>query len=139
LTQILPSTGRDLSRRVGIRGFHPAMLFDPAVNLRLGTYYLKILLKSFEGRWEDVLAAYNGGGTRVRKWRGFGEFREQAEFIETIPFDETREYVQSVLRNAAVYRRLYDGKVAAINSSNEPLAEPRRANASRPLPQRPNR
>jgi soluble lytic murein transglycosylase len=139
LTQILPSTGRDLSRRVGLRAFQPAMLFDPAVNLRLGTYYLKILMKSFEGRWEDVLAAYNGGGTRVRKWRGFGEFREQAEFIETIPFDETREYVQSVLRNAAVYRRLYDGKVAAINSSNEPLSEPRRASATKSLPQRPNR
>ena len=115
------------------------MLFDPAVNLRLGTFYLKILLKSFEGRWEDVLAAYNGGGTRVRKWRGFGTFGEQAEFIETIPFDETRDYVQSVLRNASVYRRLYEGKLAAIHSSNEPPAKPRPAPAKKPVPKRKNR
>jgi len=139
LTQILPSTGRDLSRRVGMRAFTTAMLFDPAVNLRLGTYYLKILLKSFGGRWEDVLAAYNGGGSRVTKWRRFGEFNEQAEFIETIPFDETRDYVQSVLRNAAVYRRLYEGKVASVHSTNEPPAKPRAATLKKPLPKRKNR
>lgn len=139
LTQILPSTGRDLSRRVGLRAFHPSMLFDPAVNLRLGTYYLKILLKSFGGRWEDVLAAYNGGGSRVTKWRKFGTFTEQAEFIETIPFDETRDYVQSVLRNANVYRRLYEGKAASVHSSNEPPAKPRAATAKKPLSKRKNR
>ncbi|MBL8239278.1 MAG: transglycosylase SLT domain-containing protein [Bryobacterales bacterium] len=139
LTQILPSTGRDLSRRVGLRAFHPSMLFDPAVNLRLGTYYLKILLKSFGGRWEDVLAAYNGGGSRVTKWRKFGTFTEQAEFIETIPFDETRDYVQSVLRNANVYRRLYEGKVASVHSSNEPPAKPRAAIGKKPIPKRQNR
>jgi soluble lytic murein transglycosylase len=139
LTQILPSTGRDLSRRVGLRAFRTAMLFDPAVNLRLGTYYLKILLKSFGGRWEDVLAAYNGGGSRVTKWRRFGTFEEQAEFIETIPFDETRDYVQSVLRNASVYRRLYEGKVASIHSSNEPAAKPIAAAVKKPVSKRKNR
>lgn len=139
LTQIVPSTGRDLSRRVGMRAFTTAMLFDPAVNLRLGTYYLKILLKSFGGRWEDVLAAYNGGGSRVTKWRRFGEFNEQAEFIETIPFDETRDYVQSVLRNASVYRRLYEGKVASVHSTNEPPAKPRPATLKKPFSKRKNR
>jgi len=133
LTQILPSTGRELSRRVGMRAFSTPMLFDPAVNLRLGTYYLKILLRSFGGRWEDVLAAYNGGGTRVRKWRQFGTFHEQAEFIETIPFDETRDYVQSVLRNAAVYRKLYEGKMASVNSTNEPPAVPVVKPAAKPV------
>ncbi len=139
LTQIVPSTGRELSRRVGMRAFTTAMLFDPAVNLRLGTFYLKTLLKSFGGRWEDVLAAYNGGGSRVTKWRRFGEFNEQAEFIETIPFDETRDYVQSVLRNASVYRRLYEGKVASVHSTNEPPAKPRAATLKKPLPKRKNR
>lgn len=139
LTQIVPSTGRELSRRLGVRPFHTALLFDPAVNLRLGTFYLKTLLRSFEGRWEDVLAAYNGGGSRVRKWRGFGSFAEQAEFIETIPFDETREYVLSVLRNASVYRRLYAGKVAAIHSSNEPIVERRAAPVKKPVSKRKNR
>jgi soluble lytic murein transglycosylase len=139
LTQILPSTGRDLSRRVGLRAFQTSMLFDPAVNLRLGTYYLKILLKSFGGRWEDVLAAYNGGGSRVTKWRKFGTFTEQAEFIETIPFDETRDYVQSVLRNASVYRRLYEGKVASVHSSNEPVAKRPVAAVKKPISKRKNR
>jgi soluble lytic murein transglycosylase len=139
LTQILPATGRDLSRRIGLRRFQTAMLFDPAVNLQLGTYYLKILLKSFSGRWEDVLAAYNGGGSRVTKWRKFGTFAEQAEFIETIPFDETRDYVQSVLRNASVYRRLYEGKVASVHSTNEPPAKPRVAAAKKAVPKRKNR
>jgi soluble lytic murein transglycosylase len=139
LTQILPSTGRDLSRRVGLRAFQTSMLFDPAVNLRLGTYYLKILLKSFGGRWEDVLAAYNGGGSRVTKWRKFGTFAEQAEFIETIPFDETRDYVQSVLRNASVYRRLYEGKVASVHSSNEPVAKRPVAAVKKPVSKRKNR
>ncbi len=140
LTQILPSTGRELSRRAGLRAFQTSMLFDPAVNLRLGTYYLKILLKSFSGRWEDVLAAYNGGGSRVTKWRRFGTFEEQAEFIETIPFDETREYVQSVLRNASVYRRLYEGKLASVHSSNEPIAKrPVVAAVKKPVSKRKNR
>ncbi len=140
LTQILPSTGRELSRRVGLRGFRTPMLFDPAVNLRLGTFYLKTLLRAYSGRWEDVLAAYNGGGSRVKKWRTFAEFTEQAEFIETIPFDETREYVQSVLRNANVYRRLYEGKLPSVNSTNEPAPKPARvAAAAKPLPKRKNR
>jgi soluble lytic murein transglycosylase len=75
----------------------------------------------------------------VTKWRRFGEFNEQAEFIETIPFDETRDYVQSVLRNAAVYRRLYEGKVASVHSTNDPPAKPRAATLKKPLPKRKNR
>jgi hypothetical protein len=114
LSQILPSTGRDLSRRVGLPRFSPRMLFDPATNIQLGTDYIRHLLNSLEGNWHEALAAYNGGRTRVIKWRTFAQYREPAEFIETIPFDETRGYVQSVLRNAAVYRQLYDGKAAAI-------------------------
>jgi soluble lytic murein transglycosylase len=134
LTQILPSTGRELSRRIGLSGFTTTKLFDPAINLRLGTYYIRMLLKSCDGRWEEVLAAYNAGAGRVRKWRTFGEYREPAEFIETIPFDETREYVQSVLRNAAVYRKLYEGKSVAIHSTNEPRSSP----AAKPEPPKPS-
>lgn len=125
LAQILPSTGRDLSRRIGIKGFTTSRLYDPNFNLRLGAYYLRILAASLDGRWEDTLASYNGGRTRAVKWRSWMEYREPAEYIETIPFNETRDYVQSVLRNAAVYRRLYAGKPvpdypasAAILSTN---------------------
>jgi soluble lytic murein transglycosylase len=107
LTQVLPSTGRQLSRRLGLGSFRTAMLFDPDVNLQLGTEYLRDLLDRNGGRQEAALAAYNAGQTRVNQWSSWFEYREPVEFIETIPFTETRTYVQAVLRNAHVYRRLY--------------------------------
>ncbi len=107
LTQVLPSTGRQLSRRVGMPRFSPAMLFEPDINLKLGTYYLKSLLDKHEGKWEETLAAYNAGKSRSDEWATWASYREPAEFIETVPFTETRNYIQIVLRNAHVYRRLY--------------------------------
>jgi soluble lytic murein transglycosylase len=124
LSQILPSTGQDLARRVGMKGFSARMLFDPTTNIHLGTYYIRHLLNSLEGNWHEALAAYNGGRTRVIKWRTFAQYREPAEFIETIPFDETRGYVQAVLRNAAVYKQLYDGKPAEIAYPDPPAPPP---------------
>jgi soluble lytic murein transglycosylase len=107
LTQIMPATGRELSRRLKITTYSTARLFQPAVNLQLGTYYLKSLTGQVEGRTEVALAAYNAGLTRARDWLTWGEFREPAEFIETVPFSQTRDYIQIVLRNADVYRRVY--------------------------------
>jgi soluble lytic murein transglycosylase len=107
LTQIEPSTGRELSRRLKVKSFTTAALFQPAVNLELGTFYLKMLTSQTGGRMEAALASYNAGLTRARDWLTWGDFHEPAEFIETIPFSETRNYVQTVLRNADVYRRLY--------------------------------
>ncbi len=107
LTQILPETGRELSRRLKVKAFTTAALFQPAINLELGTFYLKTLTSQAGGRLEAALAGYDAGPTRARAWLTWGDFREPAEFIETIPFSETRNYVQTVLRNADVYRRLY--------------------------------
>lgn len=132
LAQILPSTGRDLSRRVGMKTFSTSMLFDPTVNIHLGTYYIRNLLNSLEGNWHEALAAYNGGRTRVIKWRTFATYREPAEFIETIPFDETRGYVQAVLRNGAVYKQLYEGKPAEIAYPDPP--PPPKIAAAKPTP-----
>jgi soluble lytic murein transglycosylase len=109
LMQVLPSTGRQLGARPASR------LFDPDVNLRVGSRHLKTLLDSFDGRWEPTLAAYNAGRRRAVEWLTWGEFREPAEFIETIPFTETRTYVQVVMRNAEIYRRLYSRAEAASN------------------------
>jgi soluble lytic murein transglycosylase len=107
LTQVLPSTGRQISRRVGLRGFHSGMLFTPDVNIRIGTYYLRTLLDRLQGNWNATLASYNAGPARVAQWLARGTYSEPAEFIESIPFDETRDYVKSVLRNADAYRRFY--------------------------------
>jgi soluble lytic murein transglycosylase len=107
LTQVLPATGRLLSRRVGLRKFSSNLLFEPEVNIRIGTFYMKSLVTDLDGRVEAALAAYNAGKNRAIAWLTWGDFQEPAEFIEAIPFSETRNYVQIVLRNADIYRRLY--------------------------------
>jgi len=112
LTQILPSTGRELSRRLNVKPYTTARLFQPVVNLQLGTFYLKSMTASLGGHSEAALAAYNAGLSRAHAWLSWGDFREPAEFIETVPFTETRNYIQTVLRNADVYRRLYGPSAA---------------------------
>lgn len=106
LMQVLPKTGRKLAPRLKLR-YARTRLFDPEYNLRLGTLYLADLVKAF-GSLEAALAAYNAGEDRVTSWEAERRFEEPAEFAESIPFTETREYVQIVLRNAEIYRRLYE-------------------------------
>ena len=112
LAQVMPATGRQLSRQLKIPRFRTAMLFTPDTNLKLGTYYLKQLSDGLQGKWEAALASYNAGKSHVTTWMASANYREPAEFVESIPFNETRVYVQSVLRNAEVYRRIYGQKVA---------------------------
>ena len=107
LMQVLPSTGRQLARELRIRHFSANQLLTPDRNVQLGTKYFRWLLASCDDREEEALAAFNAGKSRTDLWRTWGTFSEPAEFIETIPFTETRNYVQVVLRNADLYRRLY--------------------------------
>jgi len=107
LMQIMPATGRDLSRRLKITTFTTAKLYQPVMSLQLGTFYLRTILDNLNGNWEATLAAYNAGLSRAHSWMSWAEFREPAEFVETVPFSETRNYIKSVLRNADVYRRVY--------------------------------
>jgi len=106
LTQIMPATGRALLK-VSRSRFRPAVLFEPDVNLRLGTTYLRQVLDQHSAKVELALAAYNAGGSRVRNWVTWGDYQEPSEFIETVPFTETRTYIFAVLRNAQIYRKLY--------------------------------
>jgi soluble lytic murein transglycosylase len=107
LTQVLPATGKRFARKEGIPRFSPAVLLQPAANLRIGTSIIRSMLDSNNGSIEQTLAAYNAGPTRAVQWTSWANYREPAEFVESIPFTETRDYVQAVLRNADVYRRLY--------------------------------
>lgn len=109
LTQILPSTGRELSRKLKVRPYSTARLYQPVVSLEFGSYYFKMMTDSLGGHFEAALAAYNAGLSRAHAWLSWGDFHEPAEFVETVPFSETRTYIQTVLRNADVYRRLYGG------------------------------
>lgn len=124
LTQLIPGTGRMMARGQGLAAFNSTMLFRPDVSLRLGAAYLKIQLNNWNGNLEQTLAAYNAGPGRVKEWLTWGTYREPAEFVESIPFTETREYVQAVLRNASVYRRLYEGKVDPPTPDPKPASEP---------------
>lgn len=105
LMQILPMVARKLARRLRLP-YSRARLFNPEYNLQLGTLYFSELLRT-EGTPEAALAAYNAGEDRVAAWKGERNHPEEAEFVESIPFTETREYVQIVLRNADLYRQLY--------------------------------
>jgi soluble lytic murein transglycosylase len=117
LMQLIPSTGRALGRREGVKVTSAGMLLNPGLNIRLGTQYLRGQLDHWEGDWVKTLAAYNAGPSRVREWLEQFGYGDSAEFIENIPFSETRDYVQAVLRNGQVYRELY-GKERAVLASD---------------------
>lgn len=106
LMQLLPKVGKTLAKQEKIKHFKAAQLFTPGVNLELGTKYFRAMVDKY-GAFEYALAAYNAGGDRVESWMGDGKYRDPQEFVESIPFTETREYVQAILRNANVYRQLY--------------------------------
>jgi soluble lytic murein transglycosylase len=107
LMQLLPKTGKTVAKQVKLKGYSAPQLYTPAVNLQLGTRYFKDMVDKYNGQFEYALAAYNAGTDRVGDWLGQGHYRDPQEFVESIPFTETREYVQAILRNANVYRQLY--------------------------------
>jgi soluble lytic murein transglycosylase len=107
LTQVQPGTGRQFARSAGVGRVTARVLIQPAANLKIGTAILRSMLDQNGGNLEQTLAAYNAGPNRVAEWLTWNTYREPAEFVESIPYWETREYVQAVLRNAEMYRRLY--------------------------------
>jgi len=106
LMQLLPVTGKKVAKEVNLHHFNASQLYTPTVNLQLGTRYFKAMVDKF-GSFEYALAAYNAGSDRVQDWLAEGKYRDPQEFVESIPFTETREYVQAILRNANVYKQLY--------------------------------
>ena len=129
LMQLMPATGRELARHFGIRRLSTAQLLTADRNIQLGTFYFRKLLDSYSNEPEIALAAYNAGPSRANTWRTWGPFREPSEFIEAVPFHQTRGYIQIVLRNADVYRRLYAGTtpdVPVYHSKPVPKRQPTR-------------
>ena len=107
LMQLLPSVGKSIAKQQGVKPFDAGKLLDPRINLQLGTANLRQVLNRYGGQVEYALAAYNAGDTPVRQWMASGEFKDVPEFVESIPYTETREYVQAILRNRELYRTLY--------------------------------
>jgi len=107
LMQMLASVGKAQARKQGMKNFTTSQLLNPSVNMQLGTMYLKDNIDRYGGQVEYALAAYNAGDTPVRKWIAEGNYKDIAEFVESIPYTETREYVQSILRNQQAYDAFY--------------------------------
>ncbi|HUS18762.1 MAG TPA: transglycosylase SLT domain-containing protein, partial [Terriglobales bacterium] len=115
LMQLLPTVGKKLAKEVKLKPFSTARLLEPQANIRLGTRYFRQMIDGNGGTVEYALAAYNAGSNRVSDWRASGNFKDMPEFVESIPFTETREYVQAIVRNVELYKRIYASEIAQSN------------------------
>jgi soluble lytic murein transglycosylase len=107
LMQLMPPTGRALARAAGIKKLAVSQLHDPAIGLKLGTVYLREMIDRFGGKIERAVAAYNAGPHRVAVWNLARPGMTAEEFVDSIPFSETRLYVMTVLASQEQYRRIY--------------------------------
>ena len=106
LMQIMPSTARWVAAKLGLKNYRNALIHQLDTNLRLGTYYMKTVLSQSGNSPVMASAAYNAGPSRARQWRGEGPL-EGAIYIETIPYQETRDYVKKVLNNTVYYAQQF--------------------------------
>jgi len=116
LMQIMPKTGKRLADLTKLIDFDTTYLSQPTTNIKLGTYYLRQLLDLFDGNYILATAAYNAGEERVLNWINQGPDLYIDQFIENIPFRETRNYVKKVMVNFFHYRKIYksESKLAHI-------------------------
>ena len=114
LMQLLPKTAKIMAKQKRVK-YAKNKLFDPEYNIELGTYYFKGLV-NLTGAPEYALAAYNAGEDRIALWKSERAYEEVPELVESIPFSETRDYVQIVLRNAALYRMIYTPAAAPVST-----------------------
>jgi soluble lytic murein transglycosylase len=105
LMQLMPATAKQTARENGT--FNPQKLIVPDYNIKLGTRHFSDLLKEHDGDVVFSIAAYNAGSAAVGRWRKQMKGLKKDEFIESIPYQETRDYVKKVYASAATYRRLY--------------------------------
>jgi soluble lytic murein transglycosylase len=109
LMQLLPGTAKAMAKKSGMKFAVTRLITDPTYNMQLGAKYLDSMVDNFDGSYLLATAAYNAGPGNVRKWiRKFGDPRDNdvdaVDWVEKIPFFETRAYVQRVLENMMVYR-----------------------------------
>jgi soluble lytic murein transglycosylase len=107
LSQVLPRTARDMSRRSEIRTWDPALLDVPDFNLHFGSRYIRNRLMRDSLAAYAIIASYDAGPQRLIQWRQWPEFRDPDLFVERLGIAETRDYVRSVYANYAWYRRVY--------------------------------
>jgi len=121
LMQVMPMTGYKVSQILGLDDFNPQQLLEPDRALQIGSAYLSRLLKKFNGQGGLVAAAYNAGPHRADLWfSAFGHLSID-EFVEHIPFAETRNYVKKVLNNQQIYREFYRKEKRNITAFDSPF------------------
>lgn len=113
LMQVMPATARWTARRIGMTDFRPAQINERDTNIQIGTAYLKFALDDFEGSMPLAAAAYNAGPGRARVWRD-GPVLPGDVWAESIPFEETRDYVKRVLSNTTLYAALLSGQPQSL-------------------------
>lgn len=106
LMQVMPTTARWIAKKLGLKDYRESLLHQLDTNLTLGTYYMKNMLSSLDDSPVLASAAYNAGPGRARRWRAEVPL-EGAIYTETIPFDETRDYVKKVMSNTVYYARQF--------------------------------
>ena len=115
LMQLMPATAKWVANRMGMRDYTWARVTDTRVNAALGTWYLRHVLDDLDGNPVLAAAAYNAGPGRARKWRDTRPL-EGAIYAETIPFNETRDYVKKVMNNTMYYAALLGGQVHSLKA-----------------------
>lgn len=102
LMQLMPATAKWVAKRIGVDGYNNSMIHDLNTNIEFGTYYMRYTLDLMGGQAVMATAGYNAGPSRAKRWQAT-EPLEGAIYIESIPFTETRTYVQKVMANAQIY------------------------------------
>lgn len=113
LMQIMPATARWVARKLGLKSYRNRLIGQLDTNLRLGTYYMKAILSQFGGNPVLATAAYNAGPRRADEWRADRPL-EGAIYAETIPFEETRDYVKKVMSNTVYYARQFKAPTRSL-------------------------
>lgn len=111
LMQLVPATASWIADKIELSPFDDTMLFDPEVNIRLGCWYLGYLRRQFPEDIELVLASYNGGIGNVKKWLANKNYSKDGLSLDYIPFNETRNYVATVIKTMEIYKNLYPSLV----------------------------
>jgi soluble lytic murein transglycosylase len=106
LMQVMPGTANNIAQRLGLPAVGREDLFDQETNIRIGVHYVEQLLEQFSGNVAYTIASYNAGPIAVGNWITLHRGRSQDEFVELIPYQETRQYVKRVLRSYREYARL---------------------------------
>jgi soluble lytic murein transglycosylase len=131
LMQLMPATARWVARKIGLKDYHWSQVASVDTNLNLGTWYLKHVLEQLDNHPVLASAAYNAGPGRARAWRADTPM-DAAIYAETIPFNETRDYVKKVMSNAAYYSQQFGQTLASLRERIGVIA-PRQAGSEKPL------